>query len=90
MCSSDLFQPSVVLLDLGMPGMDGYEVARRIRARPDAVDTTLIALTGWGDPGDRRRTELAGFQHHLVKPVDLDTMRMVLRRISPEQKSPAT
>jgi CheY-like chemotaxis protein len=76
------FRPSVVLLDLGMPGMDGYEVARRIRAHPGADDTTLIALTGWGEPSDRRRTELAGFHHHLVKPVDLDTMRAVLRRIA--------
>jgi signal transduction histidine kinase/ActR/RegA family two-component response regulator len=84
------FRPSVVLLDLGMPGMDGYEVARRIRARPDALDMTLIALTGWGDPSDRRRTQLVGFQHHLVKPVDLDTMRMVLRRISSDHKAPAT
>jgi len=72
------FRPSVVMLDLGMPGMDGYEVARRIRAQPDLSGTTLIALTGWGEASDRRRTREAGFQHHLVKPVDVGAMQAVL------------
>jgi len=72
------FRPSVVLLDLGMPGMDGYEVARRIRAQPQTRDTTLIALTGWGEASDRQRSRQAGFQHHLVKPVDADAMQAVL------------
>ena len=72
------FRPSVVLLDLGMPGMDGYEVARRIRAPPQARDTTLIALTGWGEASDRQRSRQAGFHHHLVKPVDVDAMQAVL------------
>jgi signal transduction histidine kinase/CheY-like chemotaxis protein len=72
------FRPSVVLLDLGMPGMDGYEVARRIRAEPAARDTTLIALTGWGEASDRERSREAGFRHHLVKPVDLNAMQAVL------------
>jgi CheY-like chemotaxis protein len=81
------FQPSVVLLDLGMPGMDGYEVARRIRAQPEAQATALIALTGWGAPGDRERTQLAGFQDHLVKPVDPRTMQQVLDRVTSEHRS---
>ena len=72
------FRPSVVLLDLGMPGMDGYEVARRIRAQPQTRDTALIALTGWGEASDRQRSRQAGFQHHLVKPVDANAMQAVL------------
>ena len=84
------FRPSVVLLDLGMPGMDGYEVARRIRARGNADDMTLIALTGWGERSDRQRTRLAGFDHHLVKPVDLQTVEAVLRRFSDSRTSAAS
>jgi signal transduction histidine kinase len=72
------FHPRVTLLDLGMPGMDGYEVARRIRARPDAGGAALIALTGWGQERDRRRTAEAGFDGHLTKPVDIDTVAAAL------------
>jgi len=72
------FRPSVVMLDLGMPGMDGYEVARHIRALPGSGDTTLIALTGRGDASDRQRTQEAGFRHHLVKPVGIDALQAVL------------
>jgi two-component system, sensor histidine kinase len=73
-----VFRPSVVVLDLGMPGMDGYEVARHIRKRPDSSDTVLVALTGWGQEKDRHFTEAAGFNHHLIKPVDLDSIQSVL------------
>jgi PAS domain S-box-containing protein len=72
--------PEVILLDLGMPGMDGYEAARWIRANPAARNTTIIAVTGWGQEEDRRRTREAGFNHHLVKPVDLDQLRELLAR----------
>ena len=72
------FRPSVVLLDLGMPGLDGYEVARRIHSRPEYRDVTLIALTGWGQDEDRRRTRLAGFDRHLTKPADVGTLEAVL------------
>ena len=65
-----VFKPTAVVLDLGMPGMDGYDVARRIRQQPDFQGIILIALTGWGREDDRRRTHQAGFDHHLVKPVD--------------------
>jgi two-component system CheB/CheR fusion protein len=72
------FQPAMVLLDLGMPGMDGFEVARRIRAQRTGARPLLIALTGWGQPEDRRRTREAGFDDHLVKPVDLSVLQSLL------------
>ena len=65
----EAFRPDVVLLDLGMPKLDGYEVARHIRARPWGEGIRLIALTGWGQPQDRARSAEAGFDVHLVKPV---------------------
>ena len=68
------FRPTAVLLDIGMPGMDGIEVARRIRERPKWRDVMLIALTGWGQEEDRRRTAQAGFDHHLLKPADLTAL----------------
>jgi signal transduction histidine kinase len=74
----ETFKPDVVVLDIGMPGMDGYEVARRIRANPANRDISLIALTGWGQDEDRRRSVAAGFNHHLVKPADLDQLRQLL------------
>jgi CheY-like chemotaxis protein len=72
------FHPAVVLLDLGMPGMNGLEVARRIREDPAASKTTLVALTGWGQREDRRRTHEAGFDYHLVKPADMGTLQSIL------------
>jgi len=75
------FQPFAVLLDLGMPGMDGYEVAHRIRELPGGPEITLIALTGWGQDEDRRRTREAGFDHHLVKPVNFRHLQTLLRSL---------
>ena len=72
------FAPAVVLLDLGMPGMNGLEVARRMREDPKAREMTLVALTGWGQREDRRRTTEAGFDHHLVKPADLGALQSIL------------
>jgi PAS domain S-box-containing protein len=72
------YRPDVVLLDIGMPGMDGFEVARRIRQRSEWNDVTLIALTGWGQEDDRRRTRQAGFDHHLVKPADMASLQSLL------------
>jgi len=63
------FLPRVAVLDIGMPGANGFDVARSIRSQR-GDDVTLIALTGWGQEGDRRRAEEAGFNQHLVKPVD--------------------
>lgn len=64
----DCFRPEIVLLDIGMPRMNGYEVARRVRERAEAP-IVLVALTGWGQASDRERASHAGFDHHLVKPV---------------------
>ena len=72
------FRPHVVLLDIGMPGMDGYEVARRIRANPANRGISLIALTGWGQDEDRQRSTAAGFNHHLVKPANIEQLRQLL------------
>jgi signal transduction histidine kinase/CheY-like chemotaxis protein len=64
------FRPEIMVLDLGMPKLDGYQVCRGVRERPWGDEVTIIALTGWGQEQDRRRTLEAGFDHHLVKPVD--------------------
>lgn len=68
--AAERFRPHMVVLDLGMPGMDGYEVARAIRAQAWGRNLLLVAQTGWGQPEDRRRTQEAGFDGHLTKPVD--------------------
>lgn len=64
------FRPHLVLLDLGMPGMDGYEVARRLRAMEDGAAFTLVAVSGWGQDSDRRQTAAAGIDYHFTKPVE--------------------
>jgi CheY-like chemotaxis protein len=74
--------PQVVLLDLGMPGLDGYETARRLRRQNGGTAPALIALTGWGQEEDRRRTREAGFDHHLVKPADLQALKAVLAEVA--------
>ena len=74
----ETFRPDVVLLDIGMPGMDGNEVARRIRQQPQFAATRLVALTGWGQDEDRRRTQESGFDHHLTKPVDIAALQALL------------
>jgi CheY-like chemotaxis protein len=73
------FRPEVVFLDIGMPGMNGYEVARRIRRFPGLENTVLIAMTGWGQEEDRRRSHEAGFDRHLVKPVEPAVLKELLR-----------
>jgi len=70
------FRPDLVLLDIGLPDLDGYEVARRLRAA--GYQSTLTALTGFGQAEDRERTRRAGFDHHLVKPVDPRTLQAML------------
>jgi PAS domain S-box-containing protein len=72
------YRPDVVLLDIGMPGMDGYEVAKQVRQRNEFNQVVLIALTGWGQEEDRRRTRAAGFNHHLVKPADISALQSLL------------
>jgi PAS domain S-box-containing protein len=77
----DSYAPTVVLLDIGMPGMDGYEVVRRARQLPACKDTVFIALTGWGQEEDRRRTREAGFDHHLLKPVNIGALKVLLTEV---------
>lgn len=77
------FAAQVVLLDIGLPGWDGIEVARRMRAKPSGDDLLLVAVTGWGQEADRRRTQEAGFDHHLTKPVALDELLYSLKTHSP-------
>ena len=74
------FRPEIVFLDIGLPGIDGYEVARRIRAEPDLAGTVLIAMTGYGQEEDVRQAMAAGFDRHLVKPVDFAEIETLLRR----------
>ena len=77
------FQPDVAVLDIGMPKMDGYEAARRIRSESGERSVKLVALTGWGQAEDRRRAREAGFDEHLVKPVELAALRALLAATPP-------
>lgn len=79
--SAESFQPDVVLLDIGMPDMDGYEVARAIRAAPWGVHVVLIALTGWGRSADLHAAHLAGFDAHLLKPADPEQLLRLIDRL---------
>ena len=76
------FRPHVVLMDLGMPVMDGWEAAKRMRAQPGNDAIRLVALTGWGQDGDRDKTRAAGFDQHLVKPADPEALRVLLESAS--------
>jgi signal transduction histidine kinase/ActR/RegA family two-component response regulator len=82
------FKPAVVLLDLGMPGMSGYEVAARARATPAGRKCVLVALTGWGQEEDRRRSREAGFNHHLLKPVDIEELKTLLSESQDPSRAP--
>ena len=73
-------QPALIFLDIGMPGMDGYEVARQLRQDPVLKDVRLVAVTGWGQPQDRDRTAAAGISQHLVKPIEPAMLQQVLGR----------
>jgi CheY-like chemotaxis protein len=70
--------PDLVFLDIGMPVMNGYDVAQRLRQRPGLEHLLLVAMTGWGQEEDRRRSHEAGFDYHLVKPADPDALRQLL------------
>jgi len=83
--AASVHMPSVVLLDIGMPGMDGLEVARRLRARPELEGTIFIALTGWGKDEDRRQSQEAGFQHHLIKPLEPSILQNILATLGKDQ-----
>ena len=74
------FNPDVVLMDLGLPLLNGFEAARRMRDLPEGRDLVIVAQTGWGQEDDRRRSQEAGFDHHLVKPVDPVALQKMLDR----------
>ncbi|GAB5098825.1 response regulator [Caballeronia sp. LP006] len=76
--SIDDFKPDVVLLDIGLPGMNGFDVAREMRKRPVTRDALLLALTGYGSDADRQNSIDAGFDHHLTKPVSIDALEALL------------
>jgi len=78
LAEAPLWRPQVVLLDIGLPGIDGYEVARRLRQEPVMAGALLVAMTGYGQERDRRMSSEAGFDHHLVKPVDPAVLQSLL------------
>lgn len=79
------FRPDVVLLDIGLPGLDGYEVACRLRGEPWGKGMTLVAITGWGESDDRKRSAQAGFDAHLVKPIDHAVLMQLLADAGPAE-----
>ena len=82
------FVPEVVLLDIGLPGIDGFEVARRLRAIPETRRAFVVAMTGYGSPEDRAKAAAAGFDEYLLKPVDLDLLRTWLNsRVHPTDET---
>jgi PAS domain S-box-containing protein len=78
-------RPEIVLLDIGMPQMSGYEVAHALRADPSAANSALVAVTGWGQEADRERAKEAGFAYHFVKPISEEALRMILIEVSAAQ-----
>ncbi len=81
------YLPDVVLLDIGMPDLDGFSVARLLRARPEFASTSLIAITGYGGEAYRSRAQEAGFDHYLLKPVGLDHLQELLGLAQLEQRA---
>jgi CheY-like chemotaxis protein len=78
------FKPDVALLDIGMPRMNGYDAARHIRKQSNGREVVLVALTGWGQEEDKRLSVEAGFDHHIVKPLELKLLQNLLERVSPQ------
>lgn len=71
-------RPGVIIMDVGLPGMNGYDAARRIRSENPGLAVLIIALTGWGQQADRQRSAAAGIDHHLIKPLDLAVLQEIL------------
>jgi signal transduction histidine kinase/ActR/RegA family two-component response regulator len=96
--AAEIYRPDVVLLDIGLPKLDGYEACRRIRALPRGRDIALVAVTGWGQEEDHRKSREAGFDHHLVKPLRYEVLAEFLAtfaeksgvRAEPDSQPPAT
>jgi CheY-like chemotaxis protein len=82
------YRPDVILLDIGMPGMNGYDACQAIRAEPWGKTILIVAMTGWGQEQDRLRSEAAGFDHHLVKPVDHEKLLDLLTTTNPATAAP--
>ena len=76
------FEPELILLDIGLPRLNGYEAARQIRKLPRGDQSVIVAVTGWGQEEDRRRSSEAGFDHHIVKPVEPSAIEAILSRMS--------
>ena len=74
--------PDVVLLDIGLPGLNGFEVAKRIRSEATRKTIVLVALTGYGQASDRQQSRDAGFDHHMVKPADFDEVEKILATVA--------
>jgi len=81
--TADSFEPEIVLLDIGLPGLDGYQVARQLRQDHRLKEALLVALTGYGQEEDRRLAREAGFDHHLTKPVDPAVLYKLLEAEGP-------
>ena len=79
------YRPNVVLLDIGLPGLDGFEVAKRLRQQPALESVVLVAMTGYGQESDRQRSQDAGFDHHLVKPASFGKVQQILATVSDER-----
>lgn len=88
---AETYRPHAILLDLGLPRVDGYEVTRRLRAESWAVRTTIVAISGWGQDADLQRSRQAGCDHHLVKPAEPQALKTLLddlsRSLSPDQSA---
>lgn len=78
---AERLKPQLVLMDLGMPGMNGYEVCQHLRARSWGQRSRIVAISGWGQPEDRERSRSAGFDEHLVKPIESHTVDRLLKHV---------
>ena len=74
--------PDVIFLDIGMPGMSGYDVARALREMPRGEEFVIVAVTGWGTAEDKSKAKAAGFDHHLTKPADFDAVEQILESVT--------
>jgi CheY-like chemotaxis protein len=81
LAAAEAFRPRIAFLDIGMPKLNGYELARRLRALPATAASVLIAVTGWGQASDRKRARDAGFDDHLVKPLEIERLQELLGRL---------